>query len=287
MSLTYREYSLNRTTVDEISGVVQNYMNELKVERSGVERTRLSVEEILLSLLDHYGEGIAISVGNYLPDTLRQSINDHVLSPLNDGFLGLLRTFSGLMIAFTICNGIIGMRDTSTFRRIGRSVLQRIILNSFVICLIMIPLILPFVNPIYSHVYKGESSAIGQISKMFFDIIPQNIVEPFITGNSLQIILIAVIVGVGLISIGERGGHIQILVNEVTILMQGIVSSICVLVPLFIFTILFTSLGIPLEAIVVAVTMDLIFDFFDTGFNILHLMLFTACTGKELETGRG
>ena len=73
---------------------------------------------------------------------------------------------------------------------------------------------------------------------MIFDILPANPIDPFQTGNTLQIIVMALFVGIGLLVIGERGKRIRGLIDEGTALTQYIVSFICGFIPLFVFVML-------------------------------------------------
>ena len=86
------------------------------------------------------------TLGNIIPDTVRLTINDSLLSPVSNCFLGLLNTFAGLMIFLTICSGILGMGDSATLGRTGKSVIARFIGISFAIGAISAVITLPFVK---------------------------------------------------------------------------------------------------------------------------------------------
>ena len=63
MKLSYKEYTLNEAAVDAVSADVQDYLKTLNTESRSLQRIRLTVEEILLNLLDHGESGMTISVG--------------------------------------------------------------------------------------------------------------------------------------------------------------------------------------------------------------------------------
>ncbi len=177
-------------------------------------------------------------IGNYFPETVRQGLNDVILSPITDGFLGLMRTFSGLMIALTICSGILQMGDSVTLGRMGKSILLKFICISFAVSIATTIFVMPFLNLNFSENSGGQLSQLDQISRMLFNILPANIIEPFQTGNTLQIIVISIFIGVGLLAIGERGSRLRSLTDEAAGLMQNIISSICSLIPVFVFVML-------------------------------------------------
>lgn len=320
MGLAYKEYSLNEGVIDTVSADVQDYLNRLGAESRSIQRSRLTVEEILLNILAHCGSGMKIYVccgkqfgrhmfrlryeadpfdptkgsddpltddmmrslglspawncrgklntvsivlsnrpkrstlfyiliavaaavvlgllGNIIPEDIRLAVNDSALSPLSNCFLGLLNTFAGIMICLTICSGILGMGDSATIGRTVKSILARFIGLSFVISAISAVAVLPFVSLNYSTGEQTQASVFEQISQMFFDILPANIIDPFRTGNTFQIIIIAAFTGCALLAIGERGSRVRGLIDESAVLFQQIVSSVCGLIPLFVFSML-------------------------------------------------
>ena len=320
MRLTYKEYTLNEAAVDAVSADVQDYLNKLNTESRSVQRIRLTVEELLLNLQAHYGNGMKISVGlgkqfgrhifrlryeaepfdpsksgenpladdmmrslglfpawncrgkintvslvlanrpkrsmlfyillaaaaavvlgvlgNVIPENVQSAVSDSVLSPVSNGFLGLLNTFGGLMILFTLCSGILGMGDTATLGRTGRSVVARFVGISFAISAVTVVAVLPFVSLNFSSGGQEQVSVFDQIIQMFFDILPTNIIDPFGTGNTLQIIVIALFAGCALLAVGERASRVRGLIVDSSTLFQQIVSFVCALVPLFVFCML-------------------------------------------------
>ena len=173
-----------------------------------------------------------------IPEALRQEINEVLLTPVVNAFLGMMGTFAGLMIAFTICSGILGVGDSMTLGKLGKRIILRYVGVSFAVCTATVVLVIPFLRLNHSALNLGEGSQISQISKMIFDILPSNPVSPFQAGNTLQIIVIAIFIGVGLLSIGERGSRVRALVIEGTALTQHIVAFICGFVPLLVFVML-------------------------------------------------
>lgn len=178
------------------------------------------------------------ALGSAIPEDVRLVVNDSLLAPLSSCFLGLLNTFAGLMIFLTICSGILGMGDSATLGRTGKSVIARFIGISFAISAVTAAVVLPFVRLNASSSGQGQASALGQIIQMFFDILPSNIIDPFRTGNTFHIIVIAAFTGCALLAIGERGSRVRRLIGEASLLFQQIVSSVCTWVPLFVFSML-------------------------------------------------
>lgn len=188
---------------------------------------------ILIAALAAVLIGIA---GRFLPQEFKSALDEILLGPLMSGFLGLLNTFAGIMIAFTICSGVLGVGDSSTLGKIGKSLLLRLFLISMAVSAFAISFASAFLNlNVVSSGGKGVSQ-ISQITKMIFDILPSNPISPFLNCNTMQIIVIALFIGIGLLTLGEAGRNLRNLIEECTTLSQTITSSICKLIPLFVFT---------------------------------------------------
>ncbi len=55
MALTYKEYNLSNSAIEEISEQVQNYLEDLGCERKQLHHIRLTVEELLLNIQEKSG----------------------------------------------------------------------------------------------------------------------------------------------------------------------------------------------------------------------------------------
>ena len=54
----------------------------------------------------------------------RQDTVQVFLSPLIDSFFGLIGTFSGVMIALTICSGMLGVGDSAMLDKMGNNAVK-------------------------------------------------------------------------------------------------------------------------------------------------------------------
>lgn len=194
---------------------------------------------IMIAVLAAAALGFA---GKLCPEALRTGVDEALLTPAANGFLGLMGTFSGVMIAFTICSGILGVGDAVALGRLGRRILARFTGISFAVCAVTVALVCPLLSLRFSAGGEGRASQISQISRMFFDILPSNPIEPFQTGNTMQIIVIALFAGIGLLAIGERGSRLRGLIDEGAALTQRTVTFVCGFVPLFVFVMLLRQL---------------------------------------------
>jgi Na+/H+-dicarboxylate symporter len=95
----------------------------------------------------------------------------------------------------------------------------------------------PLLGSIPSAAEGGEVK-IDAIAEMIFGIIPANIVEPFATGNTLQIIFLAIVVGIALLYLGRKANGIAWAVDQVNTLVQMLMQALSQLVPYVIFLVM-------------------------------------------------
>ena len=77
---------------------------------------------------------------------------------------------------------------------------------------------------------------------MILDIVPANFFTPFTEGNPLQIIFIAVFVGVAMLVFNEKTMDVAKLVEQVNYIVQFIMCCVSYLIPLFVFGSIFSMI---------------------------------------------
>lgn len=96
---------------------------------------------------------------------------------------------------------------------------------------------MPFFSLQYGIAQSGNQySALYQ---MVLDIIPDNLFMPFTQGNTLQIMFIAIVIGIMMLQIGRDTQVVADLVEQLASIVDGIMGVISKLVPLFVFGSLF------------------------------------------------
>ena len=170
--------------------------------------------------------------GSTLPEAARDTIAQFVLSPISEIFTRLLNTFVGPMVFLSIVTGICSIGTAAEFGRIGKQMLTRYLGFSFLgsaLAVLTLPL---FSLPGTS---RGGAAPSGGILELLLNILPSNPVQPFSDGNTLQIIFLAVFLGVILLGMGERNARIKALLQDLHALVMQAVRVVCTLLPLFIF----------------------------------------------------
>ncbi|WP_051531517.1 dicarboxylate/amino acid:cation symporter [Sphingomonas sp. URHD0057] len=138
------------------------------------------------------------------------------LKPLGDGFIKLVKMIITPVIFLTVVTGIAGMRDLRAFGRIAAKAFAYFIVMStlaLVVGLAVANLVQPGAGlnvnvatldtgKVASYVTKAHETT---VTGFVLNIIPDTLVSAFTSGEILQVLLVAILFGIALATMGERG----------------------------------------------------------------------------------
>src|SRR3954463_4624283 len=155
---------------------------------------------------------VAIALGVLLgllsPETGR------AMKPLGDTFVNLVKMVIAPVIFLTIVLGIANMSDLKKVGRVGgKALIYFEVVTTFALAigLLVVNLTKPGSGIDVSSLAKGDISKFAEQGKamtmvdFFTHIIPASFVRPFVDGEIIQIVFIAVLFGVALTWLGEHG----------------------------------------------------------------------------------
>lgn len=210
------------------SGSINSYMFKLQKKRLNPFVTLLITVAAAL---------IAGFCGSLSPQAARETVLNMLLNPLHDTFLNILGCVAGPMIFLSVAWGIYGIGDVATLKRIGKKLLGRfagiVSVAVFACCLICLPL--------FSLRFSGATGSVSDFSKivsMILGIVPQNIFSPFVDGNTLQIIFLAIVFGIAMMFLAQKTTAVAQVVEQINYIVQFLIELISRLVPYFIFIVI-------------------------------------------------
>ena len=145
------------------------------------------------------------------------------------------------MIFLSIVWGIYSIGDASTFTVLGKKVGRRYGLSLIAIVLLTALCSLPFFELNMGQA-QGNSS-LSTLYQMILDIVPSNLFTPFSRGNTLQILMVAVVVGITMLNINDKTEQIAIMAEQLCHIVNSIMAFIGRLVPAFVFGSLFNIIA--------------------------------------------
>ena len=184
--------------------------------------------------------GVALAVltwllSGLLPDAVR---NDYLI-PLISGLFGKLSAvvFSTLATPLVFCaviSGISGIGDVSSFGKLGGRLLGRMMLT-YGIAMAAIVAVGLSMGLISGRESFGGENVFTMLLGLVLDIIPGNLIEPFRIDNDLQVIVIAIFIGLIMLALGDKVRRLRVLLDEAGNLFNRMMLTVCKLLPLFVY----------------------------------------------------
>ncbi len=164
------------------------------------------------------------------------------LKPLGDGFIKLIKMLIAPVIFCTVVTGIAGLRDAKKIGRVGLKAL----LYFEVVSTVALAIGLIVVNTLKPGAGFNvdprtlDAQAVAQYAQRAHEqgpvdfvlgIIPATLGEAFATGDLLQVLLVALLFGFALSTLGERGAGVARAIEAVSAALFGMVGLIMRLAP--------------------------------------------------------
>ncbi len=179
---------------------------------------------------------LGVLLGHFAPDLAQQ------MQPLGDGFVKLVRMVIAPIIFVTVVVGIAKLTDTLEVGRIGlKAIIYFEILTTvaMIIGLLVGHLVEPGLG-VHADPKTLNRSAVAQytnaphltVPQFLLNIIPSTFVDAFAKGEILQVLLIAVLFGLALAHLGDRGKTLVKVIDETGAAMFRIIGYIMKVAPL-------------------------------------------------------
>lgn len=175
-----------------------------------------------------------------IPPGVRQGVIDYCLNYISTVYIRFLHTFAGLLIFLSVSTGVCAIGTVGNLNRVGRLMFSRYLSKTVLLGWLGMALILPFFSLRWGAGASGENQALTLLD-MVADTLPSDPISPFFTGNILQIIFLALTVGVAMLFLGERSAGLLEAMNQANAVVIECIKFSCRLIPLYIFSSLTTQ----------------------------------------------
>jgi aerobic C4-dicarboxylate transport protein len=165
------------------------------------------------------------------------------MKPLGDGFIKLIKMIIAPVIFCTVVAGIAGMQDMKKVGRVGgKALLYFEVVSTFALAIGLI--IANIVRPgdgfnadpatlDTKSIAEFTAKAKNQSTVDFLiNIIPNTFVDAFAKGEILQVLLIAILFGVALSMLGQRGKPITKFIDDLSHVIFGVVGIVMKVAPI-------------------------------------------------------
>lgn len=180
---------------------------------------------------------LGVLVGFFFPDFGEK------LKPLGDGFIKLIKMVIAPIIFLTVVSGIGGIGDMKKFGRVGLKALfyfEVVTTFALIIGLIVVKIVQPGVG-INADPATLDAKGIEQFTKaaqnqstadFLLHIIPDTIFDAFTKGEILQVLLFAILFGIALSMLGEKGKPILKGIDLLSKVFFGIITVVMRFAPI-------------------------------------------------------
>jgi Na+/H+-dicarboxylate symporter len=190
--------------------------------------------QILLALL------LACVVGYFLQDT--PNVADLYIKPFGTIFLNLLKFIVVPLVMCSIISGIVSMKDISKVGRIGfGSMLYFMLTTIFAAALgLFVATLLKDYFPTIDLNVENTQTDIVTLSFMdqLVGFFPKNILEPILSSSMMQVIVIALFIGIAIVHVGEKAEAAKQLILSFNEIVTKILSYIMAISPIGVFCML-------------------------------------------------
>jgi len=174
-----------------------------------------------------------------LPECVRSFLSVQLVAPIFNMFMGLLTAIAGPMIFLSVVWGVYSIGDTATLSKVGKRMILRFLLMSLLLTILAGVAMLPFF-PLSGS--GGSSFDFSQLLQMVLDVVPGNFFTPFTEANPLQIIFVAVVIGLAMLVLGAKGATVASFVEQSNSVIQLIMEAVSGLIPFFVFGSIFNMI---------------------------------------------
>ena len=165
------------------------------------------------------------------------------LKPLGDGFIKLIKMIIAPVIFCTVVSGIAGMQDIKKVGRVGgKALLYFEVLSTLALILgLVVANIIRPGDGFNATLGSLDTSSIAQFTtnahlpgmvEFVMNIIPDTFVAAFLKGDILQVLLIALLFGFGLSTIGEAGRPFMQFIDDMSKAVFSVVNIVMKAAPI-------------------------------------------------------
>ena len=163
------------------------------------------------------------------------------IKPFGTIFLNLLKFIVCPIVLFSILGGMISMKDIRKVGSIGLKTIVYYMLTTAVAIVIGLTM-----GQLFKGVFPAlattdlvyEAKAATPFMQVLVDIFPSNFLAPLVNANMLQIIVIAILLGFGIILVGDEVAGLRRAIEQINLVFMKVMELILKLSPIGVFCLL-------------------------------------------------
>ena len=175
----------------------------------------------------------------FVPEAISAFVLDSIVQPVSSAMLGVISAITIPLIFISVLSSICVMDNIASLNTIGlRSIGRFVMLTALITAVAMAAGELLF--PVIS-INGSTDFAFSELLALLLQIIPKSLITPFVEGNALQIVFIALLVGACILLLDARVPGLKSFVGELNLLIAKMMEVVSAVIPFVIFLSIFQS----------------------------------------------
>lgn len=243
ITLSYRgkKYNPVAEELDEMSELILNNLDisPIWTYRSGLNRITYKVPapDIRSEVLLVGAVALALFtgvLGGLIPAGVKAGLIMYILSPISSIFMSFLMALAPMLIFLSVLTSIARGGDGADFNKIGKFIISRYIGITAIMVVVFTGALIPFFN---LHFVKTVSAAASfeELYELIMNIFPGNIVAPFAENNTMQIIILSILLGIIILRLDNRIDGLRTTLQDLHTVFLNAVEAVCRFLPIFVF----------------------------------------------------
>jgi Na+/H+-dicarboxylate symporter len=177
---------------------------------------------------------ITCKLAEFLPGGV---VEEYLHPAITSVFKKLASLFSAIATPLVFCaviTGISGLGDAASFGKIGSKFIGRMMCTYVFAMVAMILVGAPMGLIAFNRTSGGENVFI-QLLDLVLEMVPGNLIEPFRVDNDLQVIVLAVYIGLTILILGEKISDVRTFIFEAGDVVNRMMLILCKVLPLFVY----------------------------------------------------
>ena len=231
------------------SALMQSFADDIRAKNSkGVNVVTITAYKSRYMLLYKLvGAGIIGLVLSFilkaaLPAHVCQWIATEIMDSGQTLFMNCLNMLIPPLVFFSIASAIVGFGNPSQLGRVGGKIMGIYMMTTLcatIFGFIMVEIFKPyrFGSVVLSGAVSAEAGVDISFKESFLKIIPENFIKAFLDGDTIQIIFLAVFMGLAITAVGSKAKAIQDIINAGNEVFLRMTNALVGFMPLLIFCI--------------------------------------------------
>ncbi len=228
---------------DELEAMV-NMLLELNLEPTYTYRNRVNSLTFKVSVKQEQvpvgiiwailGAVLSFLVFRYTPSIIGETVYTYLTYPVQEALMNGISLVTGPVLFLAVITGIIRTDNVNTIRRRGGLMLSSFTIQMLVAAIVTI--LVCFLGFEYHwNTTEGAALSASVFIELLVDIVPTTIFSPFIDGNALQLVFLAIISGVALLIVRDKTEGLCNIIDQAYSFFTVMMGWIAKLLPIFIY----------------------------------------------------